>query len=258
VLNDEEYQLLIDLGLSQLQAKVYLALLESDKRTATDINKKTKIARQEVYRIVEELEPKGIVTKTITSPVQFHPTPLPETLAILIETRINTTSNLLRKIRTLKKTEISKPKINNEYFFKILDIPQSSVYKFPYDLRVLKKFDLLTTYQRWTERYRANRGRVDQLLKSRAIVMRVITEKPSPDQDTSIVDFYRKFSNFQIRFLDAKPKVMMRIYNERHVQVSELDPEIELSFIDSNHPQLFLLGKTVFEEMWQKASLNYR
>jgi sugar-specific transcriptional regulator TrmB len=93
VLNAVAYQLLVDLGLSPLQAKVYIALLQSDLRKATAINKKTKIARQEVYRLVEELETKGMATKTITKPTQFYPTTLPETLSILIEERINTLLN---------------------------------------------------------------------------------------------------------------------------------------------------------------------
>ena len=81
----DDAQTLLHLGLTASQAKVYLALL----RLATD-NKGTTIAkfadvpRQDVYRLLAELQQIGIVQKTLARPATFRCVPPEETVYQLI------------------------------------------------------------------------------------------------------------------------------------------------------------------------------
>ncbi len=59
--SEQVTDVLTDLGLSPLQAKVYSALIQLQDPTATAASRLSKVARQEVYRITEELEATGLV-----------------------------------------------------------------------------------------------------------------------------------------------------------------------------------------------------
>jgi sugar-specific transcriptional regulator TrmB len=57
--SEQVYQVLIELGLSSLQAKIYCSLIQIQDPTASTVSKLSKVARQEVYRITDELAEVG-------------------------------------------------------------------------------------------------------------------------------------------------------------------------------------------------------
>jgi len=68
----ETIDTLIELGLTLNQARIYVALLHSEKPvTAKEISKITDITRQDVYRILPNLQKTGLLEKTITAPAMF-------------------------------------------------------------------------------------------------------------------------------------------------------------------------------------------
>src|SRR3989344_7022794 len=74
-----------DLGLTDKEAAVYLALLQVDGATALDLSKKTKINRSTVYVVIESLSKKGLVSETtIGKKTQFQAEP-PERLETYLE-----------------------------------------------------------------------------------------------------------------------------------------------------------------------------
>ena len=58
---DEKIKILGEIGLSTNEAKTYLALLDLGKSPATEIAKKSKIYRSNVYEAIEKLIEKGLV-----------------------------------------------------------------------------------------------------------------------------------------------------------------------------------------------------
>jgi sugar-specific transcriptional regulator TrmB len=85
LIDEESVQSLSRLGLSTSQVKVYLALLELEKATAKTIAKHSKVARQEAYRVLAELQEKGLVEKIIEIPTKFKPIPIEDCIYLLIE-----------------------------------------------------------------------------------------------------------------------------------------------------------------------------
>ena len=61
--SDESIQLLIELGCTALQTKVYLNLLALENATAKTLAKKANIARAETYRVLNELQEKTLLKK---------------------------------------------------------------------------------------------------------------------------------------------------------------------------------------------------
>lgn len=73
-----------ELGLTDGEARVYLALLEVGKSTVGPIIKKSKISPSKVYDVLNRLMEKGIVTSVIGGKTRFYRALSPQRLKILI------------------------------------------------------------------------------------------------------------------------------------------------------------------------------
>jgi sugar-specific transcriptional regulator TrmB len=100
---DEQISVLVELGMSVTQAKIYLSLAKSKSLTAHAIASIAKIARPDVYRILPMLEEAGFVERVIASPLEFHAIPVNMCISILIQKRIMKTAELQKKSSILEK-----------------------------------------------------------------------------------------------------------------------------------------------------------
>jgi sugar-specific transcriptional regulator TrmB len=78
-------QFLQEIGLSEKEAKVYLALLQVDSDSIPNIAKKTDINRTTVYPLLESLNKKGLVSETLEGKKVFYQAAAPERLETFVE-----------------------------------------------------------------------------------------------------------------------------------------------------------------------------
>ncbi len=105
-----------DLGLSDKEALIYLALLQVDGATALDLSKKTKINRSTVYVIIESLSKKGLVSETtVGKKTQFQAEP-PERLETYVERRkvqfeeqSNRLKDIIPEIKSIQRDTGERP-----------------------------------------------------------------------------------------------------------------------------------------------------
>ncbi len=98
------------LGLTELQAKTYLTLTRLGKVEVKKISEATKIARQDLYRIIPALEKLGLVEKNISTPILYKAIPLSEGTASLFEKKSNEYTSLRRNLELLT----AQPEENNK------------------------------------------------------------------------------------------------------------------------------------------------
>jgi sugar-specific transcriptional regulator TrmB len=65
----------MDLGLTSLQAKTYLALVTLGKANVQTIAKASNVARQDVYQVMPTLQKLGLGEKIIAKPIIYEATP---------------------------------------------------------------------------------------------------------------------------------------------------------------------------------------
>lgn len=103
-----DLKILEDSGLSQSEAKVYLALLELGSALAGQITQKAEINRTNVYDALERLIKKGLVTYVVTANRKvFEPIPPTRLLEILKEKQDQLTKSL-PELNELFKTNKTK------------------------------------------------------------------------------------------------------------------------------------------------------
>jgi len=87
------------LGLSKNEIRVYVHLARTGEHKASEISETLSLHRTETYRILRDLEKKGLISSVFEKPLKFIGTPFEKALDILIETR-------KMKIQALEKGKI--------------------------------------------------------------------------------------------------------------------------------------------------------
>jgi len=98
----KEVQTLMEFGLTRSQAKVYLTLVRlGEDSKALTIFRFSNVARQDVYRILTELEQLGLVVKVIAQPMKFKAITLKTATSILLKRKKRIFSELESKAKEL-------------------------------------------------------------------------------------------------------------------------------------------------------------
>jgi sugar-specific transcriptional regulator TrmB len=85
--NDEAIENLVGLGLSFLQAKIYVALLNAGSKpiSVKAISSLAKVVRQDTYRVIAVLQSRGLVEKILDNPNTYRCTPIKSEIAKLLK-----------------------------------------------------------------------------------------------------------------------------------------------------------------------------
>ncbi|MGQ9545297.1 MAG: TrmB family transcriptional regulator [Candidatus Bathycorpusculaceae bacterium] len=75
------------LGLSKNEIRVYIYLARTSEHKASEISEALSLHRTETYRILRDLEKKGLISSVFEKPLKFIATPFEKALDILIETK---------------------------------------------------------------------------------------------------------------------------------------------------------------------------
>jgi sugar-specific transcriptional regulator TrmB len=103
VLNQDYVQTLFRLGLTLRQAKVYLALCLHGISTVHSISKASKVARPDIYRVMVELQNRGLAEKIIDYPSKFKAIPIQEGISILLNRKTMEVYSVMQEAKELLK-----------------------------------------------------------------------------------------------------------------------------------------------------------
>jgi sugar-specific transcriptional regulator TrmB len=101
--SDESTDLLLGLGLSLNQARVYLAVLKLEKTTVAQVAKYSKVRREDVYRILPSLEKMGLIERLLGKPTEIRATPISDALSLLVSEEKNKSDDRLTGMRSSVK-----------------------------------------------------------------------------------------------------------------------------------------------------------
>ncbi len=98
------------LGLSKNETQVYLYLALSKERKASEISEALHLHRTNTYRILGDLEKRGLVSSVFEKPLKFIATPFEQAIETLIETKKLRIQLLEKKKKNLIDVWLSIPK----------------------------------------------------------------------------------------------------------------------------------------------------
>jgi len=263
MLQDNDVQMLNALGLTLLEAKVYLALTKAGKATIATISKTSKVARPDVYRTLAKLQEKGFAEKIIVFPTEFKPCPMKQCLLTLIENKRKNLREAQEKVTAilwnLTRARFEKNNSNtlqeDESRFSLLP-EQTAVKRKERTLsNVRKSFDVVTTLENSHSIMFIDTEGIAEALQ-RGVKIRVIIDKPDEEKLLSdITKHLEKYPTFKIRHLPNAPKALMSIYDKKEVRVCTCTHPMlkKCPTLWTNNPCLLSILQDYFEIKWLTA-----
>jgi len=253
---EKNIQTLTELGLTNSQAKVYLTLTSLGKATGKIIWKKSEIARQHLYEILDDLQNKGLVEKILASPTEFRAVPLQYGLSILLEHKVSECQKTEKKVAELLSTfSVRQEKTpQKETEFVILQNRPSSTELTNQEI-ALESIDCLTNIKRYNQIFVHAFELINRDL-TRGVKTRLITEKPANEKSfLKMIQPLLKTKNYETRYITSIPKASVAIFDKKRMVV-DLEPISEPAktprFI-TNHPAFIEVFEKYFEELWNQA-----
>lgn len=102
---------LVELGLSDKEAKTYLSALELGPSTILDISKNSKVNRATTYYIISELIDKGLMNQMNQGKKVIYSATDAQALMSLLKRREDVLSSILPELAIYQSKSVSKPKI---------------------------------------------------------------------------------------------------------------------------------------------------
>jgi sugar-specific transcriptional regulator TrmB len=260
-----EQNVLIDLGLTLIQAKTYLALIESDSLTTAEISKISKIARPDVYPNLSKLQLLGLVEKIIASPIKYEAIPINQCLSLLLRTKTEQYEKIRAETRTLLETVKTK-KLKEKH--KEVGNPQFVL--IPQGQTVIDKINTAIENAQFSVDFvlswkRFSRGIVTTFAESienaweRKVITRFIVESPNKNETAiQLVQFCMKNPCCQIRFIPYYPETIFQIFDKKEMSLivfAKTDLSSSPVLCSINH-SLVSLARERFETIWKTATEN--
>ena len=214
---EKEIKVLVDLGLTSCQARVYLALCHFGELEVKAISQHSSVPRQDVYRVAESLESLGLIVKIISRPIRFNAMSIKKGTEILLKRKkketIRLESDLLDVLRDFKENQNQPQKSDFVY----LPEREAVLERIRNAINTSKKsVDLLMTWARFKVGLYAF---AEELVKAqdRKVKFRYILETPPNSEKDIIKKLVRKHSRYEAKFLPTFPKCVMGIYDKKEI-----------------------------------------
>ncbi|MCL5877987.1 MAG: hypothetical protein M1540_09275 [Candidatus Bathyarchaeota archaeon] len=249
--NDKVLDVLVRLGLTELQAKTYLTIARLEKAEVKTISKLSNIARQDIYRIMPTLEKLGLVEEIIATPKLYKAIPLNEGTTKLFQKRTEEHTKLKSSIKQLTEKPEKNPEAeiqSSESEFVITYERKRLITKLERSYSEASKCEVMLPGNAINFMIH-NFYECISLALSRGTKIRVISKKTDMSSVTA-----RKFANlkanpnFKIKFADSEFDFGLVIYDDKELNIAISDKE--LPSLQTNNPQIIKLGQMTFENEW--------
>ncbi len=258
-MEEEDAQTLSALGLTRSQAVVYLTLIKSGKMNGKAIWNNCSIARQEIYRILAELQKKGIVEKILAVPTEFKAVPLQDCLSTLLKLK---NCEYLEAEKNVKKL-LQRLKVRHEEIaveanhLSLIAGKESIIRKFE-NARDNSKESIAGIYF-WKGFVNMITDGFEEYKKilSKGIEIRFIIYRPQVIKTVSrMIPTLKKNGSLGIRCTPNAPPVTITIFDKKTALISfEPKPDpVETSLFWSNNPHFALMFQNYFEEVWHNST----
>ncbi len=237
-------KVLNELGLTEKESKVYLALLSLGEVTVLSISKEAGIKRTTVYSVLESLKQKGLVEVVVRGFKTFYRAINPENLAAIIEERQQKLNRYLPDFLSLYNASAEESYLR---YYEGLPAIKSIYEDLLKSVKLGDDYLVISDQEKW---YSLDPEYFEDFLRRRSklnIKIRLLL------QDSPMARRYQKmqeFYNETIKLLPAGTKLDTNlVIIPQRVVIHQTVPPIKAIVIDS--PIVAKMHKEFFEIMWQ-------
>lgn len=268
---EESIQILQKLGLSRMQARIWLTIFQLGEANVTEISKTARIDRSESFKVIKKLQELGLIDELIGFPKKFRVTPIQDGLSVLLLSKEKEYRMLRKKVMSFTQNtnhvEFSKDSIVQKRDIVLLE-NKKRVRLFLDDLvsKAKKSIDLSGDWQGFRGAIAHNSDTCLTRLQKK-VHLRVVISRPDREIVVSeIFQFLKENPNVELRFFDKSetpvflwivdcaqivmPTITQTNFEENEGNVSPL--------IFSNAHPLIQVGQMYFDSIWSTATPQNR
>ncbi len=255
-MREEDIKTLMDLGLTLLQAKTFLAVIELGEASNKAIAKTSKVARQNTYQIMLSLQEKGLVEKILEKPIKFRALPLKEAAEKLFRDR---TDEYLRvKAETQELIEKPDNAEASEEVHEFVFIPEKEAHW----RRIEQAFETAHSSIHTIMTYTGTPREEDLPLPlqnaiGRGVKVKVISNVPEKRQTSSQLKkgAWTKEGAYEVRYVSKPLAVMFCLVDGEEIFLAA-DPKPnpnDTGALWTNNVGLVTIVEDFFNRTWRKA-----
>jgi len=237
--------ILKEYGLSEKEAKVYLATLMLGTSKVNEIAGKSNILRETTYAILKQLKEKGLVGYLIKSGVKYFNATDPEKLIEILDEKKSRIREIMKELKELKGTGIEKSKV--EFYDGVEGLKTASEDMIKKENKTVRSYlvvDFLKYIPFYHPGFRLRR-------KEKKVFLRAICEKSTASEE------FKKLDKKELREIRYMDKLMKGLNSGFYVY------EDKCLFIKANEKEQFgiiiqdkefaELQRRIYENLWKIA-----
>jgi sugar-specific transcriptional regulator TrmB len=261
VQSQDDDETLACLGLTVLQAKVYMTLIRfGQSATIKSISQVAHLARQEVCRVNKELYKKGLIERIVKTPNEFKAIPLQQAINMLYHHRNKENIEAYSKAMIFLKRHRDRfglVKIGEEQEqFVMIPAFETHVMRFYKSLdKAQQSIESVISFNSIAKAYSDENEPHKKALK-RSVKMHYITEKPKDEAKASkIIVSLKKAGDFSIRHMGDLPSLFFGIIDRKEIFIAISPSRIatESQCLWSNSRGIIEVFQAYFDAEWKKA-----
>jgi sugar-specific transcriptional regulator TrmB len=256
--NEEDpIETFMNLGLTSLQAKVYLTLLTFGEAGADvrEISLTSKIARQDIYRRLPELEKTGLVEKIVGTPTVYRAVEFENGLSMLIKkntqkyTEIHKRAKMVLNNYSVNQHHSSNNHTDSESQFVITSEQGLFLKRIKQDVEEAEdQICIIYSYERLRKIIYHVAEEIEAAMK-RDVKIRAITDKTHTKDPDKKLQALTKNPQFSLRIVKQDIPVGLVIFDNREVNIRIASAIVPSMW--TNNRNLGRLAKVYFEDLWR-------
>jgi sugar-specific transcriptional regulator TrmB len=259
LVNQEDIQILQRLGLTGSQARVYLSLVKLKRANARNLWKTSKVARQDIYRILTELREIGILEKILEAPTQFKAVPLEDSVKILLERKTKAIFSLEKDADKLvqKFKENEEKKVHEEEAQYIL-VPEREALSRRLRKAIedtQKSIDIISSSKAFARSFFVLSEEFGSALRRNVKIRWIINEPEEANPLLEHLQILTKDPNFKLKTIKYQPNVRLGIYDKKGVFMAHfpIRKALESPALWSINLGFVEIVQGFFETIWHSA-----
>ena len=257
---NDDFNILSELGLSNNQIRIYLSLLKFGAPAKAFIIYQTSgVPRQDVYRVLFELQQLGIVEKKIATPNEFFAVEPKKAVSILIENKQQRISELSLKAEIFSRKATERycklhPPANKDRFMLITE-KQAIIHTIKETIEKTQQTFYCIAPKREFLPCLTILSESLNLIKNKSVKVRWITQMPNQADVARICDILKENPHIAVRCIAKTASVKFALSDEREIVLAVFEGGnfAETPALLTNSPAVISLARNYFDDCWARG-----
>lgn len=244
------------LGLSKNEIRVYIYIARTGEHKASEISESLSLHRTETYRILRDLEKRGLTSSVFEKPLKFIATPFAKALETLIETKKMKISLLEKRKEDIINLWLALPKSEAETerkeVFQVLEGEEQISLKADEILNAAEKEVLVfASEQDLANFYHSNLLDKLEKISKGAIDVQLLTNY-SPKSCFFVEKLKLKKARYSLSDVDELPTFLLTDNENMLLLIRKNNGKKRVAALWTNYDAFVKALKALFLELWKK------